>query len=182
MKRGYLAALIALTVLTLLSLAINGLVIFGFLRLRQAAHRAVTDAQALITEVADDTFSYTIEVDQEIPISTEIPFNESLSVPINTVVPISTTVVVPVDLGITTYKLTVPIEAVFPVDLEATVPVSEVVDITTVVPLRVDVPIEIAIPETPLADYLRDLDAMLRRTEEQLEDPLGRRSRLGKGD
>ncbi len=175
MKRGYLVALIALTVLTLLSLTLNGIVILQFLQFRQAAHGVVTDARALIAGLADDTFSYTVEIDQELPISTEIPFSETFSVPINTVVPISTTVVVPVDLGFTTYELAVPIEAAFPVNMEPTVPVSQVVDITTVVPLRVDVPIEIVIAETPLADYLRDVNAALRRTEEQLERPIWQR-------
>jgi len=172
MKRGYVAALVVLTVLTLLSLALNAIVIFEFLQLRQAAHGVVTDARALITEISDDTLSYTVEVDQEIPVSTEIPFSESISVPINTVVPINTEVVVPVDLGFTTYKLTVPIETVFPVDMEVTVPVSQVVDITTVVPLQVEVPIEIAVSETPLARYLEDVNATLKRTEEQLERPI----------
>jgi hypothetical protein len=172
MKRGYLAVLMVLTALTLLSLALNGIVILEFLQLRQAAHGVVTDARTLVLEIADDTFSYTIEIDQQIPVSTEIPFSESISVPINTVVPINTEVVVPVDLGFTTYKLKVPIETVFPVDMEVTVPVSQVIGITTVVPLNVDVPIDIAVSETPLADYLNDVNATLKRTEEQLERPI----------
>ncbi|MBS3782973.1 MAG: hypothetical protein KGY78_00875 [Anaerolineae bacterium] len=175
MKRGYLAALVALAVLTLLSLAFNGVVVLEFLRLRRTAHRVVIDARSLVTDVADDTFSYTVEVDQEVPISTEIPFNETLSVPINTVIPISTTVVVPVNLGFRTYELALPIQAVFPIDMEVTVPISEAVDITTVVPLKVDVPIEIAVSDTPLAGYLRDLNATLRRTEQQLERPIWQR-------
>lgn len=174
MKRGYVAALIVLAILTLLSLAFNAIVILEFLQLRRAAHRVVTDARALVEEISDDTVSYTVELDQEIPISTEIPFSESISVPINTVVPIDTTVVVPVDLRFTTYNLTVPIETVFPVDMEVTVPVSQVIDVTTVVPLNVDVPIEIAISETPLADYLADVNATLKRTEDQLERPIWR--------
>lgn len=175
MKRGYLAALVALAALTLLSLAFNGVVVLEFLRLRRTAHRVVTDARSLVTDVADDTFSYTVEVDQEVPISTEIPFNETLSVPINTVIPISTTVVVPVNLGFRTYELALPIQAVFPIDMEVTVPISEAVDITTVVPLKVDVPIEIAVSDTPLAGYLRDLNATLRRTEQQLGRPIWQR-------
>lgn len=175
MKRGYLAVLIALALLTLLSLALNGIVIFAFLQLRQAAHHIVTDARALVAEMADDTFSYTIEVEREIPVSTEIPFSETFSVPINTVIPIDTRVVVPVDLGFMTYSLTVPIETVFPVDMEITVPVSQVVDVTTVVPLDVEIPIEVAIADTPLADYLSDVDAMLMRTEDQLDCPLWQR-------
>jgi hypothetical protein len=174
MKRGYVAALILLAMLTLLSLALNAIVILEFLQLRQASRHVVSDARALVAAISDDTFSYTVEVDQEIPISTGFPFNETISVPINTVVPINTTVVVPVDLRFTTYNLAIPIETVFPVDMEVTVPVSQVIDVTTVVPLEVDVPLEIAISETPLADYLDDVSATLERTEERLERPVWR--------
>lgn len=174
MKRGYLFALVPLSILTLLSLALNGIVIFALLEMRETAHRIVADAQALMTEIADDTFAYTIELDQDIPVVAEVPFSETFSVPINTVLPISTTVGVPVNLGVTTYRLTVPIETVVPVDMEVTVPVSQVVDISTVVPLNLDVPVEIAVVETPLAGYLRDASAMLERAEEQLRSPIWR--------
>jgi hypothetical protein len=174
MKRRYVAALVVLAMLTLFSLALNAILIFEFLQLRRAARLVVGDARALVAEVSDDTFSYTFEVDQEFPISTEIPFSESISVPINTVVPIDTTIVVPVDLRFTTYNLTIPIETIFPVDMEVTVPVSQAIGITTVVPLEVDVPIEIPISETPLADYLNDVDATLERTEKELERPIWR--------
>jgi len=172
MNRGYLIALIVLSALSLLSLALNGIVIVALLDLRQSAHRIVVDTQEFLTQIADDTFSYTVELDQEVPVSAEIPFSEAFNVPINTVIPISTTVQVPVDLGFTTYRLTVPIETVVPVDMDVTVPVSQVVDITTVVPLQVDVPIEVAVAETPLAEYLRDVDALLERAEEQLGRPI----------
>ena len=174
MKKGYLVALVLLSILTLLSLALNGIVIFTLLEMRQAAHRIVVDTQALVARIEDETFAYTVQLDQEIPVAAEIPFNETFSVPINTVLPISTSVGVPVNLGVTTYRLTVPIETVVPVDMEVTVPVSQVVDLSTVVPLDLDVPIEIAVVETPLAGYLRDAHMMLERAEEQLRTPIWR--------
>lgn len=172
MGRRYLVVLTVLSILTLLSLALNGIVLFGFLQFRQTAQGVVSDAQALLAEMSDDTISYTVQLDQDIPISTDVPFNEVFSVPVNTVVPISTTVRVPVDLGFRTYRLTIPIETIVPVDVEATVPVSQVVDVTTVVPLQIAMPIEIPVAETSLAGYFRDTDVMLERLEEQLERPI----------
>ena len=168
MKRPTIIVLIVLGVLTLLSLTLNGVVIVQSLRLRCAAHGVVADTRALITDLTDDTFSTTVEIDQEIPISTDLPFNEVMTVPIDTVVPISTTVVVPVDLGFTTYNLAVPIETIFPVDMEVTVPFSDTVSIITAVPIDVDVPIEIAIADIPLVDYLEELDSTLEEIEGQL--------------
>lgn len=168
MKRPTIIALVLLGVLTLLSLVLNGVVIFQLVRLRCVAHGVVADTRTLVTDMADDTFSTTVEIDQEIPISTDLPFNEVMTVPIDTVVPISTTVVVPVDLGFTTYNLAVPIETIIPVDMDVTVPFSGTVDIVTAVPIDVDVPVEVAIADTPLVDYLEELDAILEEIEGQL--------------
>jgi hypothetical protein len=172
MKPVHSATLIALTVLTLLSLALNVIVISGLLQVRETAHGIVADARTVVDDLAADTFTYSVEIDQEFPVNMEFPFSQTMTIPINTVVPINTRVVVPVDLGITTYNIRVPINTVFPVDMEFTVPVSQVVDIDTVVPMSLTVPVEIAVPETPLAGYLIDVEEALGRTEERLEQPL----------
>jgi hypothetical protein len=174
MKKGYLVTLILLTVLTLLSLALNGAVIYGLMRAQQISLSTVADARAIVTGVGDATFSYTLEVRQEIPIATSIPFDEDVTVPIKTTIPINTTVVVPIDLGITTYDLEVPIRTIIPVNLEFTVPISKTVNIATTVPLEVDVPIEIPIADTPLVDYLEELDVALTQVEARLEQPFDR--------
>jgi len=106
MKKGYL---IVLVTLMLLSLALNGVVILGLLRARQIVLATVTDARTTVIGVGDDTLSYTLEVKQEIPIVTSIPFDEDVIVPVRTTIPVSTTVVVPVNLGIPTYDLEIPI-------------------------------------------------------------------------
>lgn len=173
MKKGYLVVLIVLAVLTLLLLTLNAVVILGLLRARQIALSTLADVHTLVTGIRDDTFSYTFEVNQAIPIVTSIPFNEEVTVPISTTIPINTTVIVPIDLGITSYNLRVPMRAVIPVHLEFTVPVSQTVDIATVVPLDVDMPVEIPIADTPLVGYLEELDAVLAQIEARLERPFG---------
>jgi len=170
MKKGYR---IVLVVLTLLSLAFNGVVILGLLRARQIALATVTDARATVIGVGDDTLSYTLEVKQEIPIVTSIPFDEDVIVPIRTTIPVSTTIVVPVNLGIPTYDLEIPIRTTIPVDLEVVVPISKTVHVATTVALDVDVPIEIPIADTPLVGYLEELDAVLARIETRLGWPFG---------
>jgi hypothetical protein len=171
MKKGYLIALIVLSVLTLLSLTLNGLVIFGLLQARQIALGALADTRTIVTGIGDDTFTYIIKVKQDFPIATSIPFNEEVTVPISTTIPINTTFVVPINLGVTSYNLEVPVRTVFPVDLEFTVPVSQTVDIATTVSLDVDVPIEIPIADTPLVDYLEEVDAALAQIEAKLTNP-----------
>jgi hypothetical protein len=182
MNKVYTIVLVLLAVLTLISLALNGVIIGGLLRaqeialeVRQTALNTVDDARSIVTSVGDDTFAYTLEVEQEVPIAASVPFDEMVVIPVNTVIPIDTTVTVPIDLGLTTYDLDIPIQAVVPVDLEFAVPISHTVDIATSVLLDVDVPIEIPLDETPLVDYMEELDAGLGRLEvdlEQLEEKL----------
>ena len=174
MKKGYLVALIVLTVLTLLSLTLNGLVIVGLLRARQIVLDTVTEARAIVAGIGDDTFSYTFEVDQDVPIVVSIPFNEEVTVPIRTTFPISTVVVIPINAGpLGTFDIDVPIRTVIPIDLDVAVPVSRTVDIVATVPLNVDVPIEIPIADTPLVGYLEELDAALAQVEVRLRQPFG---------
>jgi hypothetical protein len=183
MKKLYLVALIVLTLLTLISLALNGVVIFGLLRAQNVALDAqqvglgvVTEARSAITDVGDDTFAYTFEVRQDIPVETSVPFREEVIVPIRATIPISTVVIIPINAGLLgTFDIDVPVRTLIPVNLDLTVPISHTVDIATVVPLNVDVPIEIALAETPLVDYIVELDAGLASLEEalvQLEEKL----------
>jgi hypothetical protein len=186
MKKLHLIALILLATLILLSLALNGVVIFGLMRARQialhaqqAALNTVTDARSIVVGVGNDTFSYTLEVQQEIPVNTSVPFNEEITVPIRTSIPISTVVIIPVNAGVLgTFDLDVPVRTIIPVDLSVSFPVSQTVDIATTVPLDIAVPIKVPLAETPLASYMEELDAGLARLEEaivqiekQLTDP-----------
>lgn len=171
MKKGTLIAIVILATLTLLSLALNGLIIFQLLQARRTALTVIADTRRLLDDVSTSTFTYTVAVQQEFPVDASIPFSEEVTVPINTTIPVNTTVVVPVDLGVTTYQLSVPINTVFPVDMDMTVPVSQTIDVVTTVPVDVEVPVAIPISETPLVGHLEKMDTTLTRIEAQLEHP-----------
>ncbi len=154
MKKGYL---IVLVTLTLLSLAFNGVVILGLLRARQIALATVTGARATVIGVSDDTLSYTLEVKQEIPIVTSIPFDEDVIVPIRTTIPVSTTIVVPVNLGISTYDLEIPIRTTIPVDLEVPSGEGGTVSVRTTIPINTTtvVPVDLGITTNDLEVPIR---------------------------
>lgn len=174
MKVGHTIILILLAVLTLVSLILGAVAISGVLWLRQIALVTVAGARAAITDIGDDTFSYTITVDQEIPVVTTVPINEEVTLPIQTVVPISTVVAIPINAGLLgTFNIDVPVQTVIPVDLEFTVPVSQTVEIATTVPLSFEVPVEIPLADTPLVSYLEELGKALAQIEAELERPLG---------
>jgi hypothetical protein len=174
MKRGYLIALIVLAVLTLVSLALNGVTILWSLYTRQITLAALSGARTTVAAIGDETLSYTFEISQGIPITASVPISKSVVVPIRATIPVSTVVIIPVNAGILgTFDLDVPIRTIIPVNLDVTVPLSETVEIATTVPVNLDVPIRIPIAKTPLAGYLENLDAALGQVEDRLENPLG---------
>jgi hypothetical protein len=176
MKKPYLIAMILLAFLTLVSLALNGVAIVNLPRIQQialeaqrAAQAAIADARQIVAGVGDDTFSYTFEIQQEIPIAASVPFNEDIAVPIRATIPISTIVIIPINAGLLgTFDIDVPIRTMIPIDLNVTIPVSHTVDIVTTVPLNMALPVKIPLAETPLIGYLEELDAGLAQMEEAL--------------
>ncbi|MCX7680553.1 MAG: hypothetical protein N2508_01075 [Anaerolineae bacterium] len=176
MKKLYTPALILLTLLTLLALAMGGYALFWLLQIRQmaldaqqVALRTVADARALVAGIGDDSFSYTVTIRRDIPVQASIPFRHDFTVPIHATIPISTVVIIPVNAGLLgTFDIDVPVRTMIPVHLEVTVPVSQTVAFSTTVPLNLDVPVEIPLSDTPLTGYLEELDAALGQLEEGL--------------
>ena len=173
MRKGYLVALIVLALLTVLSLALNGVVIYALLRFARIGADTLGTARTLLADVGDETFAYDFEINDEFPFRTTVPVNDEFTVPFNSTIPINTTVTVPLNLGFTTYNLKVPINTVFPMDMEFTVPVSMTMDVDVTVPIEMVVPVEIPVGETPLVGYIEQADAELEELELLVRDPLG---------
>jgi hypothetical protein len=168
MKIVNIVVLIILSILTLTSLALNGIAIIGLMRSQEIGLDIIDQTRTMLGGLRDDTFVYTFKVDQEFPFKTTFPVNEEFTVPVQTTIPVNTTFVVPIDLGITTYNFKVPINTVFPVDMEFTVPVSMGMDVDIVVPLELEIPVEIALAETPLIGYLDEADVLIDDLEAEM--------------
>lgn len=176
MKTVYVIILVLLVVLMLLLLTSSALALAGVLWLREIALTSVASARTAIPDIGEETFSYTLEVEQEIPVAASIPINENITVPVHTTVPISTVLTVPIDAGLLgTFDINVPVQTIIPVDIEFSVPIRKTISFSTTVNLDVDVPIEIPLAETQLPHYIEQLDTALERLERELEDPLSSR-------
>jgi hypothetical protein len=173
MNKLYPIALIALTILTLLSLSLNIVTIVAMLWARETALEEVAEARALLAGIKESTFSHTVTVQKDIPVETSVPFEHDIIVPINTTIPINTTVTVPIEAGILgTLEIDIPIRTFVPINLEIAVPVSQTVDVSTTVEVDLEVPIEIDFSETSMVEHLDERDAALERVEGKLKDPL----------
>jgi len=94
--------------------------------------------------------SITVPIEHEFPIHADIP----VSFPISETLPVAIDWTVPVDLDIPLH---------LPIKTTVIVPFSRTIPIRVDVPLALDVPIDIAIGETPLGVYLRELAERLRK-------------------
>jgi len=174
-----------LFVLVLLSLTLNGLLLWQWWTFQQQAVQTIQEFNPVINQglsqaIADmqefeqSTVEFNIQISQNIPIDTEIPFNETLDVPINTTIPIeqqiATTIMIdPLQSGLEIpVDINVPVNMEIPVNMNIPITVDRTIPISTEVPLDMTVPISIKISETELAPYLERLRLSLESFEQSL--------------
>lgn len=136
-------AILAL-VISLASLALNGVLIYNLLSVRQTAADGLDAAIAALQNLEGEGFRYEYHFNQTVPFSGDIPFKQDLIFPFKGNIPINTTVRVPIDAGVLgKFTVDVPINTVFPVDLEVPIKVDQTIHVDTAIPLDMVIPIEI---------------------------------------
>ena len=174
---------IMLFVLVLLSLSLNGFLIWQWLNFQRQVYGLLPVVQSSLSQAAVDlesfqesTIEFEVNIQQEIPIRTEILLNKTIEVPIKTSIPISqtvdTTVAVPIaQLGVSLpVEVSVPLNMEVPIDLQVPVRLEESVPISNSVPIRMNVPIAIKISDTELGVYVERLRATLESIQKTLSD------------
>ncbi len=154
---GYLI----LWAITLLSLILNVLAGVQIFALRQAAREAVSDGITLIDSLQGSTLAYNVAIKDVLPLSADIPVDETIPVTIEDTIPINTTVTVPVNTVLGPIKLDVPISAEVPVRLETVVKLQRTFHVETKVPLDLTIPVSIVVKDTPASQTLADLRTRL---------------------
>jgi hypothetical protein len=138
------------------SLILNVVVITNLLTVRQTFLDGVDQAIAGLESLQLNGFRYEYHLQQTIPFSGDIPFQQDMVFPFQGTVPIKTTVKVPIDAGILgQFNLDVPIDTSIPVDIEVPVHVSQTFHVETEIPIDMVVPIEIS-PDDPAIEKLID--------------------------
>lgn len=170
MSRNGKIALILLFILVLISVGFNIFLYWQMSRLRQAGLGFVRDIRSGLPQAINEveafekaTIQYEVQVNQEFPVQTEIPFNETLDIPIQLTVPISqeikTTVMIdPLNSGVSIpVEVNVPVNMEIPIDTSIPISIERTIPISTSVPLDFPVPLNIVVSETELAPYLARL-------------------------
>jgi hypothetical protein len=180
---------VILFILVLVSLGLNGFLLWQLQQARQQAQGVVRTVGPQIQEVLEQTIAdletfqestiaFDVQVNENFPVEVDIPFKETIEVPIQLTVPIqeeiNTTILIdplktgqgiPVDVTVPV-DLEIPIDTTIPVSIDRTIPIS------TSVPLDLDVPIAIELGDTELADYIERLRDSLASFGPALEQAL----------
>ena len=132
----------------------------------------VDEAIAGLTEFGNSTIAFDVNIDEVIPIDTEVTIKRTVAVPIKTTIPIKesfdTTITINTPVGNIPLDVTVPVDVDVPVDLVVDIPIDETVPIKDEFPVKLDVPIEIDVGETELKNLTDSLATGL----ESLQDVL----------
>lgn len=133
----------------------------------------VEEAIAGLRTFADSTLEFDVNIDEVIPIETEVVIKRNVEVPIKTSIPINetieTTIQVDTRLGFTVpIDVTVPVDLSVPIDLVVEIPIDETVPISEEFAVKLAVPIEIDVRETALAELTDSLAAGLESLQKVL--------------
>ncbi len=185
MSTGTKIAIVILFILVLLSLSLNGLLMWQWWSFQRQAKMTLREFQPVIHEALSqviaelETFEespleFEIQIQQEFPIQVDIPFNETVEVPIQTTIPIKqeiqTTVIIdPLQTGLEIpTDVTVPVDLEVPIDLNIPVSIDRTIPISTTIPLDLTVPLTIDIGETELVPYIEKLRSGLISLDQTL--------------
>lgn len=158
------AGWLILLLLVLGSIASNIYLVYTALRLQNqlevaslTAGLALDNAANQLETVRTQEFTLVVPIDEEVPVSATIPFDEQFNVPINVVVPIQSEVQVPLNLGlIGRYNIDIPLDLEVPVNVNVPIRIKRDVPINTVVPIEMNVPVTLTLKGTPMAQQLTE--------------------------
>ena len=158
--------LLILTVLTVISLTLNGLLLFTLFKVRENALGTLTSVRNTVALMGTEPMTMTVHIDQMIPFNTVLPLSQTLTIPLDIVYPLSTVVNTYVNIPVLGRQdIALPIDTEIPIQYDLTVPLALDVPISLTYPLQVDVPVAIKIPpelRTPIDDVLQQIETALR--------------------
>ena len=167
-NRALWAAVAVCLAISLLSLALSGILVFRLVGLRQTVAGGLDAAIAALDSLDGEGIHFDYHLSQTIPFSGDIPVEQELLFPFQGKVPINTTVKVPVSLGaLGEFSIDVPVNTTFDVDVQVPVSISQTIHVETDVPVDMVIPIDLGADSplvTRLAGQVRDWLLELRES------------------
>jgi hypothetical protein len=142
-------------VISLLSLALNGFLIYKLMDVQRKATAGLNEAIAALEDVGKNGFQYEFHFDNTIPFSGDIPFKQDIVFPFEGEIPFNTTVRVPIDVGLIKTEVEVPVDTSVYVNTSVPIHVDETIHVDTEIPVSLTIPIDIE-PGDPAIQRLVD--------------------------
>ncbi len=151
--------------LVLLSLALNGVLIYALLEVREGALSTIASLQNTVVQWRDQSIVVPVKVDQQIPFRATVPISETLTVPLDFDYPLSTVVNTSVRIPLVGEQdVAFPIDTIIPVHYTLEAPVQVSVPISMTYHLQTEIPVSVEIPPA----WLDQIYAILEETESAL--------------
>ena len=151
--------------LVLLSLALNGVLIYALLEVREGALSTIASLQNTVVQWRDQSIVVPVKVDQQIPFRATVPISETLTVPLDFDYPLSNVVNTSVRIPLVGEQdVAFPIDTIIPVHYTLEAPVQVSVPISMTYHLQTEIPVSVEIPPA----WLDQIYAILEETESAL--------------
>ena len=136
----------------------------GISSIASPAREFIAELDVRLVDLETTTFSVDVNVNETLPVRTQIDFERTIDIPIVTEIPINevinTTITIDGPLGVEIpLDVSVPVDVIVPIDLIIPFTISESLPVAVDIPIDIDVPIDVSLVDTPLADLAGELGA-----------------------
>jgi hypothetical protein len=153
-------------VISLASLALNGLLIYSLLNTRKTAVEGLDAAIDAMDSFGGEGFHYEYKFEDVIPFSGDIPFKQDLVFPFEGDIPINTIIEVPITFAGQTFTVKVPIDTSVSIDTAVPISIDQTVHVSTSLPVSLVIPIDVKPDDPTLQGLLSNVREWLVRLRE----------------
>jgi len=158
-----------LWILLFVSLALNGVALYGLSAMRRGLQNAQVQLQELVStmrtelqQLGEQPLELQIAIDQEIPISDTVKISDTFMVPLDTVFPFSTQVSTSFNIPLLgRQQVSIPVSGSVPVSATFEIPIQVDFPISMTYRLVLDLPVAVTLPP----ELLEPIDRMLEQAE-----------------
>ena len=156
---------IFLTLLVLLSLALNALLLYVLWNVQSAALVSLTEMRNQLISLSRQPLTMQVHLEQDVPLETTVPISQTMNVPLDFDYPLSTVVNTSFNVPLLgKQEVAIPIETIIPIQYTVAVPLQMEVPISFTYHLETDLPVQVQ----PPAELGAQLDSILARLEQSL--------------
>ncbi len=160
-----------LWLVALVSLILNVVIIRALLDARLQVGQAAGQAAQAVGQARASAIDYQVEINENLPISMTLHYEDTILVPISTTLPIDTNISVPLETPFGAIPLNFPVKTTIPVRIRPEVPLSVALPVSVTIPVNVVVPIHVELADTPLGASLHEAEQYLLDVAAQLGNP-----------